>query len=1792
MSGTNKNRDRNGRVSSLSSNRLDPNYAPPRAVTANVTLTDGSIVKAMLDTGSDCSIIRGKNVPLDVEIYPQSQSELQFLRKLCLYGVTNNQLNIRGTCKMSFTMPNGSKSKPYEFLVVSESNYPVILGIDFLHYVGTQWNLQSMAATWNDDRGEKVQVSGLPLNEEDAKTSRVFAAKKVRFEEPKKLGKIKTKNKLNNKKNSIIKLYLGNRRQGTRFEPRTRVRVEVNLPDERGKVSDEHIYLIQPSRVLSKYKLMMPNQIISGDELNDMRFLKLHFVNSNPYPIRIAPSSQVAELVRLDQDEFSIEEYLDSLKEDRSETDPSLPVIDEGHRPVSKNINSISTNNPSGETKNKFGFDKDDPEHVKELLERISSDQWDLVESEKEEAKKWIVQHSEVFAKDEGNPGICKLPALPIDTGDAKPIRSRPYRTSPEDREAIQKTITRLLNTNVIREVRSEWSFPVLIVKQKDKLRMCVNYIRLNGVTKKDVYPLPPIDEIIANLGGKTYFSSVDLCQGYHQVKIRKEDQVKTTMVTHMGTYAWNTMSFGLTNAPAHFSRCMDVLLAGLHWRCASVFIDDVVVYSNSFKEHLGHLDEVFGRLREFEVKVKPSKCQLFKDELTYLGHQITKEGINPITDKVEAINKIPPPKTLKELRSYIQKCNYYRRFIKDFSKICNPLRVLTKKECQPFKGWKEGSEEHAAFLKLRDVLTSAPVLKHPQHNKPYFIEVDACKEGIGATLMQEHPPEEGTSTKPRKHPVHYASRRLTATERGMDASHAEACGVIWALNHFRHYIAGVNTTVLTDHGPLTWLLNTDHKNTPLSKYAARLQQWSAHVKIVYKPGRYNSGADATSRLAVKMRSDKVKHLDDLIAPDSYVGPEESRFAVSASTTGINPPWDEGKNVVSKDDVLFRLKSAQHDDANTFEIIRILNLDEESDELGEQARQIRKMYEEKDGLLFRTDKRGKHPEGDMRLYVPVSMRKMILEYLHDHRLSAHVGKTKVLRTFRKRFYWPGATKEIEEYVRTCPGCQKYNATKRYKQGRYLPKNIQLPFHTLSIDICGPFPYHKGYRYCLTIVDCFSRWPILLPVKSKSALDVASAIVQFVIYDHGCPRRILTDQGGEFENEILHHICDLLGIEKIKTSPYHPQTNSNAERIHRFIKKAVAILVEGNQQWPSALKDVAFAYRVTAVDGVGYSPFEIIYGREPVLPVDLFTRSDLDMRISVNQYQVPHLESMRSVWKSIAQEQETRLDKLSQSMWDEGNEVNFEVGDFALVYMPPKIEGRGTGKITSNFRGPFKVISISQNTNNYGVMNENTKRCFVVHVSNMIKYHMRNENSNVYDDLESLSDDVSDFDGDLFVKDSQAKIPLENEGIKRNIKTRSQRSKEAVFTSERPAKGKLKKIDENLKLTVAGQSKNSKIYSDSENKNDVGLSNVGIFENEKNLHAVEKNFSVKKTSDINVPHQNTSKQNFENESENDSNEETNLTVKSVSDPLPTWDFLHELEGKVDDPVTDPVEHVQVINSINNQIYVGRSTIPTMPKDKPFGVFARKRIEKGKILGKYKGKMLSQHEYDSKYKNTSAYVVGPLENGCYVDASHIMDSSWTRYINCNGVDEPPNVELIEDNNRLYIVSCRDITTDEELVMEYGSSWVWAATRGSRDFSKKAFAEGPPKVDPDKKVKHDLLNLAEDSFLIYKNQDDPEFWQIGKLMAVDYYEPFCEVQRFGSYQRLKNMTSDKWQFFPMYVDTSDGKSVFTDKAIKSSYESITDLVDARNVLFSDFFLQNNGKIPSKVRKQLCIDLLDIEV
>ncbi len=915
-------------------------------------------------------------------------------------------------------------------------------------------------------------------------------------------------------------------------------------------------------------------------------------------------------------------------------------------------------------------------------------------------------------------PGRTNLVQHDIDTGTAKPIRGARFRTSEHDRKFIKQEVEEMLAARVIQPSRSAWGASVVLVPKKDGgTRFCVDYRRLNEITIKDVYPIPRIDATLDRLGGCEYFSALDLTSGYWQVELTKEAKEKTAFVTPTGLYEFTMMPFGLTNAPATFQRLMDGVLASLGYEYCLVYLDDVLIFSRTFEAHLEHVTAVLTCIRDANLSVKLKKCSFAQAETVYLGHLISKEGVAPEPAKLAAVKELLPPMNVSGVRSFLGFVGYYRRFIKNFSRIARPLTNLTKKKTT----WEWDTDCQAAFETLRDVLLEAPVLATPDFEQQFIVRTDASYKGLGAALVQEI---DGV-----RRPIGYASRTLKEAETRYSATEVECVGMRWALQQFRPYIHGTKFILETDHVALKWLRTVQHTNSRLIRTAMELQDLD--MEIVHRPGLTMHDADALSRLPREQQregedvndgvernevqavvsgmllprgkrtlpSDVPDNDDDWYADIQHLRTdnlpiEENQWTLAA----IGGQYEESSATDRGVQLEEEIKKATAEDPWASKLVAFLRNELQEDGVTEKIKRDAQRFVVRDGKLFRTDvlyRGGRSTTGRTAFYlwVPQKLRREVMFACHDHPVSGgHLGKSKTYDRVRQRYYWLRMYQDIERWCASCTPCAARETPVGVQTPtRPLPVPTE-PFALVSVDVIGPFVSAKvtGNRFVVIYCDHLSRWVEAVPFRQNTTAVMARVLVERVLCRHGAPRCLLSDRGKPFVSEIARHVYRILSVKKLDTAAYRPQSNGLVERFNKTFASMLSKYVDSKHtDWDRWIPYVTFAYNTTTHPAMGVTPFEMLYGRRARLPLDTMLLPYDEPILDTDAY-VAELKTGLRETREFAAGVMQRTQQQRERRRGSGTAPVFAEGDTVLVRQPTVTVDR-TKKLLQTWSGPFKVL---------------------------------------------------------------------------------------------------------------------------------------------------------------------------------------------------------------------------------------------------------------------------------------------------------------------------------------------------------------------------------------------------------------------------------------------------------------------------------------------------------------------
>ena len=889
-----------------------------------------------------------------------------------------------------------------------------------------------------------------------------------------------------------------------------------------------------------------------------------------------------------------------------------------------------------------------------------------MSESCKKKMVPLLHEFADIFSVSKSDIGLTDMVTHEIDTGNEYPICT-PYRRIPmalEDK--VDDMVKEMEGKGIVRPSVSPWNAPLVVVPKKNgDIRLTVDYRKLNSITKRPVFPMPDSRALLDTLSGSSYFTTLDLSSGYYNIPMKEEDIQKTAFSTRHNHWEFVRMPMGLSTAPASFQRLMHMVFHKENWKQCLIYLDDILIFADDMEEHLQRLRVVFERIREAGLKLSPDKCSFIQSKVSYLGYTISKDGIHTDKSKIEKITSWPLPKTTDELRSFLGLCGYYRHFIHNYAQTVMPLEEV----CKP--SWNRkmrkgkvvielNTEQEECFKSLKHALTSAPILAFPTRNDEFVLDTDASHDAIGCVLSQR---QEGIEKV-----IAYASKKLSQSERQYCITRKELLAVYHFVTHFKHYLLGRKFVVRTDHRALTWMLNWQRPST--SQYCRWKEELEIFdMRVQYRPGSRHLNADALSRLP-GCEQCELQHLDPKRRKNVKI---------------LNK--DEKDNICCRRMVMFEKDMNQEDDPVLKVIITSLkksSINEREPEAikfgNEECKSLwtkrKKLRIRGDLLYLLTD------EGKYKLIVPGKKRAEIIKMAHE--TMAHIGIKKTSHLLHQSYYWLNMDLDIKLVIASCKHCaeRKCAPVKKHPSDSLSGGH---PFDKVSIDITGPLSTGKhGERYILGIIDNFSKFPALIPLKVATAEAIAQAMYKHWICVFGVPTVIHSDRGTEFENQLMADLCKLLGIRKSRASPYYPQGDGIIERLFRTMKDMVYATTKcRGKNWVEIIPSVEMGLRCTQTKSWKLTPYEIVFGRQMVTPLN---GDDWQKRIDKINLQTDFVKGVRQTLGAIHDKIRRRMERAEDI--DDIERV-FKIGEKVYVKILPRLRGMDRPR----YEGPFEIINL-------------------------------------------------------------------------------------------------------------------------------------------------------------------------------------------------------------------------------------------------------------------------------------------------------------------------------------------------------------------------------------------------------------------------------------------------------------------------------------------------------------------
>jgi predicted aspartyl protease len=829
-----------------------------------------------------------------------------------------------------------------------------------------------------------------------------------------------------------------------------------------------------------------------------------------------------------------------------------------------------------------------------------------------------------------------------------------------EELETMRDYLTANLQKGFVVTSKAPFASPVLFARKSDgSLRFCVDYRKLNSLTKKNRYPLPLIDETLARLSKAKVFTKLDIRQAFHRIRISPESEELTAFRTRYGLFQYKVLPFGLTNGPATFQSYINDTLRDLLDVICTAYLDDILIYSEDELQHEAHVKQVIDRLQAAGLQADIKKCEFSVKRTKYLGFIISTDGIQVDPDKIQVIKDWEPPKTVKGVQSFLGFCNFYRRFIRSYSQIAAPLTQLTRADHE----FVFDSKCTQAFDKLKAMLMSAPLLAHYDLDSQCMLETDASDTVVAAVFSQKGLDGEW-------HPVGYFSKTMAPAETNYPIHDKEMLAIVKALQYWRAELEGTkdHIEIITDHKALEYFMSSKLLSARQARWAEILSRY--HFKISYKPGKHNKADPLT-------RQDQTKSLDQakrdnrdqaLLSPAQLDHRILQELEVNRIALFLSP-IEEQLDLI---DEIFQANRTA------------LDLDH-ARKLGQESKGG---YSLENGLLKK--------EG--RLVVAESARTALITASHCGLSTAHPGQDKTKKLIKERYYWLGMDDDIERFVSNCHACRRSKVPRDKTPGLLHSLPIpDRPWQHISVDFKDMPPDRKGMNMVCVFIDRLSKRPISIPCnKAVDARTMAQLYLVHVHKYYGPATTIVSDRGPQFVSAFWDEFCRLLGTKLKLSTAYHPQTDGQTENANQWIDQRLRPFANAFQDnWSTLIHAVDYAAATLPHHSTGLSSFMVELGYQPRMDIDWVRPKD---PVPVSQHvkearkdAQAHIERIHKAWEwaraGMAKAQEQQATQANKHR----RPVDFKVKDKVWVSTKNWTSERPSRKLGYQNEGPYEII---------------------------------------------------------------------------------------------------------------------------------------------------------------------------------------------------------------------------------------------------------------------------------------------------------------------------------------------------------------------------------------------------------------------------------------------------------------------------------------------------------------------
>nr|CAI5829091.1 unnamed protein product [Callosobruchus analis] len=875
---------------------------------------------------------------------------------------------------------------------------------------------------------------------------------------------------------------------------------------------------------------------------------------------------------------------------------------------------------------------------------KIAASNADTDEVSRDRLEKVLLQYSGVFSE---NPGCVKSYVHRVEMEDESPFNAPLYPIPFIYREEVKNQVREMERWGVIKKQKTCYISPLVVVKKRDGApRICIDARFLNSKMKRDFIPPPNPSELLLSFKKGVVLSTIDLTASYWQIRIHEDDRKYVGFIYDGETYVFQKLPFGLSTSMASLIRCLNQLLGSTCNSFTVIYVDDLLVFSDSIDEHLNHLKTLFEKFLAEGITLKLRKCQFLRKDVVFLGHVISSEGVRIDPSRIEAISRFPCPRNLKELRAFLGLVNYEKRFCDRYSDLTVPLLRLLKKN----ERWSWGQEQKKAFEDIKRAYLQVTLMVHPDFGKTFFVQCDSSDYATGGCLFQK-------SDAGERQVIAYTSKTLKGSQLRYTTTEKEMFALLNCLDQWRSMLLGRDIIVLTDHKALTFFLTCKLRSARISRWILYIQEFC--FQIEHCPGVQNKVADALSRFP---------HNKDLrLSPERPADLTVMRVKVTDIFDRLNSNFKGWREDQLNDSWIANKLSFLEDLSSSVPV------------LSDSEYRTYRWYVVHEGLLF---KRGDALCPGSKLCVP---RSQVLELVKaEHEQSGHFGKNKIVARMKDYFYWPKMQKHIRQFVAACELCQKIKPS---KVSRGLLNSVipEKPGELVCLDLIGPLPISRGgVTQLLVMVDAFSKYVRLYPLKRATTRSILNKIIGDYVVKIQKPKCLLSDNGTQFTSKKWGEELAKMGIQIKLISVYFPEGNVT-ERYNREVGRLLRMYChEKHSKWACVVDFVEDCLNTAVSISTGYSPRYLQFGAENEHPVTKFIRFPIDVQVK---------PSLQSIWLLAHDRMTKQAKRRALKHAAEITPIEFGEGDKVLVrtHAQSSAEDKTIKKFFHLYAGPFWVL---------------------------------------------------------------------------------------------------------------------------------------------------------------------------------------------------------------------------------------------------------------------------------------------------------------------------------------------------------------------------------------------------------------------------------------------------------------------------------------------------------------------